>query len=414
MATQNIYQKIKGFIVLCLVYVANADIEVLKKHPYAFRDLVNLAFLMIGMATLVYALQYMALSSYTGSQTFGCIAAGLSAGIIFMLDRIVVGGDYETEGEILYLKEINGDKRQIQQLSLKRKWGMGLRVALGMSIAYAAATLCMPWVLNFEIKGYFNNKEIELNPEAYKQLQATYNEQNRLIRDKRLILDDLEVELADSRSQREVTRHTIFEDIRNLQVKRENSESNALFSNNCANAEYTGVANKECNSTGNIGRGYNYRYWRDQAKLLEIQVKKYSQQIAEKQSQIERSQEVLVQEVVQQRMAKVQLEIYELERALEPKLEEVKKHQILAGIRQRVVRQGPVAMNDAANSVKNNASEYTQNTLFLLKFWVILLELSVFIARFAGCGKDYALAQYKEKLLRNRRVFSSSPLAAVA
>lgn len=414
MTIEKIDKKNIGLWSYLCAFVANADIEVLKKHPYVRRDINNLALLMCGMGTLIFALQYLALSSYTGEQKFGLFAALLSAGIIFLLDRIVVGGDYDTEGKILYLEEKQANKRVIQQLKLKRTIGMGLRVSLGMAIAYAAVTLSMSGVLNYETEGYFDKMEIDQNPKPNMQLQTAYDEINQSLYDKKQSLKELEVELSNERIHQEDSRRRFTDDIRTLEVKRENSESKSLFAKNCANAERTGITNKACNSTGKTGTGKNFRYWRRQAELHEKQVEKFSQIIAEKQKHIEQLSANPAQSFIEQRIATIRQDIDKLNRDMESKLRQAKLLQKQIGSRVEIVRKGPIAVNDATIKVINAASDYTQHTLVLLKYWVMLLELCVFVARFAGCGKDYALALHKERLLRNRITVSPSTLAAIA
>ncbi|SEQ20380.1 hypothetical protein [Nitrosomonas ureae] len=397
-----------GFFDHIFAYIANADVEVLKKHPYLKKDIINLALLMIGMIAIIFSLQFMSLSSFTGNEKIGFIAATLSAGILFMLDRIVVGGDYETEGEILHLKEANGDKTVIQKLRLKRMFSLSLRVGLGVAIAYAAIFLAIPKILSFEVDGYFNKKALDLNSKANQQLQTVYDSHYQQLRDKQSLLDDLESERSTTINQQRVKQQSLGEDLRNLQAMHENMALQRGLSISCANVEKDGVINvnydQQCNSSGKPGEGKNYRYWLAQAAEYDSQVNRYSQLINEKRQEINELPDHFSQEVNQQTqyIEKIRKDIQDLENDFNTKLEDAKQQQFLVGSREAVVRTGVIAMSDSAGIVIGEANEYSQQALFLLKVWVMLLELSVFVARFSGAGRDYALALHRERIIRNR------------
>ncbi len=397
-----------GFFDHIFAFIANADTEVLKKNPYLKKDIVNLALLMIGMIAIIFSLQFMALSSFTGNEKIGFIAAGLSAGILFMLDRIVVGGDYDTEGEILHLKEANGDKIVIQKLKFKRLCSLSLRVGLGVAIAYAAIFLAIPKILSFEIDGYFNRKALDLNSKADQQLQTVYESHYQQLRDKKSLLDGLETERAKTINQQTAKQQTLGEDLRNLQATHEKLTLEMELSKTCANVEHNGIINvnndQQCNSSGKPGQGRNFRYWVSQATEYEKQVKRYVQLINEKKQEIRELPNQFAPEgnTQTEHIEKIRTAILDLENDFNTKLAEAKQQQFLIGSREEVVRNGVIAVSDTAGIVIDEANEFSQKALFLLKVWVMLLELSVFVARFSGAGRDYALALHRERILRNR------------
>lgn len=397
-----------GFFGHIFAFIANADTEVLKKYPYLKKDIVNIALLIMGMVAVIFALQFMALSSFTGDEKIGLIAALLSAGILFMLDRIVVGGDYDTEGEILHLEASNGDKRVIQKLKFKRVGSLSLRVGIGVTIAYAAIFLAIPKILSFEIDGYFNKKSLDLNSGANQQLQAAYDNHYQQLRDQKSLLNNLENELAQTINQQRVKQQSLSEDLRNLQAIHEKMALERGLAISCANVEKGGVTNvnydQQCNPSGKSGRGEKYYYWVAQAKEYDKQVKRYSQLIAQKRQEINQLPDHFAQENNQQtqHIKRVRKDIQALENEINSKLENAKQQQSLVGSRNEVVRNGVIAVSDAAEIVITDASKFSQHALFLLKLWVMLLELSVFVARFSGAGRDYALALHRERILRNR------------
>lgn len=397
-----------GFFGHIFAFIANADAEVLKKYPYLKKEIVNLALLMLGMVAVIFALQFMALSSFTGDEKIGLVAALLSAGILFMLDRIVVGGDYDTEGEILHLEESNGDKRVIRKLKFKRVCSLSLRVALGVTIAYAAIFLAIPKILSYEIDGYFNKKSHDLNLGANQQLQTVYDGHYQQLSDKQALLDDLENELAKTINQQRVKQQSLSEDLRDLQAMHEKMALKRGRSVSCANVEKSGVMNvnydQQCNSSGKPGEGANYRHWVAQAAEYDKQVKRYSQLIAQKRQEINQLPDHYAQENNQQTqyIERVRKDILALENDFNIRLEDAKHQQLLVGSRKEDVRNGVIAVSDAAEIVLTDASDFSLQALFLLKLWVMLLELSVFVARFSGAGRDYALALHRERVLRNR------------
>lgn len=397
-----------GFFGHIFAFIANADVEVLKKNPYLKKDIVNLALLMLGMVAVIFALQFMALSSFTGDEKIGLIAALLSAGILFMLDRIVVGGDYDTEGEILHLEESNGDKRIIQKLKFRRVGSLSLRVGIGVTIAYAAIFLAIPKILSFEIDGYFNKQYHELNSGANEQLQTVYDGHYQQLSDKQSLLDSLESELAKTKNQQRVKQQSLSEELRDLQAMHEEMSLKKGHSVSCANVEKSGVMNvnydQQCNSSGKPGKGANYRHWVAQAAEYDKQVKRYSQLIVQKRQEINQLPNHFDQENNQQTqyIERIRKDILALENEFNIKLEDAKHQQLLVGSRMEDVRNGVIAVSDAAEIVLTDASEFSLQALFLLKLWVMLLELSVFVARFSGAGRDYALALHRERVLRNR------------
>jgi uncharacterized protein (DUF697 family) len=405
---KTINQNRLGFFGHIFAFIANADVEVLKKHPYLKKDIVNLALLMLGMVAVIFALQFMALSSFTGDEKIGLIAASLSAGILFMLDRIVVGGDYDTEGEILHLKAANGEQKEIQKLKLRRVGSLSLRVGLGVTIAYAAIFLAIPQILSYEIDGYFNKKELELNSEANQQLQTVYDNHYQQLNDKKSLLADAESEQADTLNQQRVRQQSLAEDLRDLQIMHEKMALERGFAISCANVEEGAVINakydQKCNASRVRGRGEKYHYWVSQADEYDTQVKRYLQLIDEKRQEIRELPEYFAQEGNRQTQYIEQLkeDIFALENGMSSKLESEKGQQLLVGSRETDVRNGVIAVSDAAEVVITDASEFSQKALFLLKVWVLLLELSVFVARFSGAGRDYALALHRERVLRNR------------
>lgn len=385
-------------------FIANAYHEVLRKHPDTKRDIVNLAILMALMSTLFFTLQYMALSAYFDNNTFSVIGALISTGILVTLDRIVVGGDYDLEAEILHCEEEGGDPNKTRKLKQKRFLAMGLRAMLGISIAYCVTTLSLPAVLQYEIQGNFNEQDSSSNREANQQLQDIEAKHRVLIDEKNAVYKNLEATLDSAVSQQEAAHSALSEDVRSLQAKLEETKAEAFHAETCANTELSGVAaNSKCNPSKTPGPGRNFHYWTNQANLLDDQVEQYERLLAEKKKQLQQSTTVPPRDDIKQRMATVKAEIETLQNTLVSHLEEAKGLQSKIGFRNSTVRHGPIATNDSAGMVMDRATNYTQHILILLKAWFILLEMSIFIARFSNCGKEYALANYRENLERRQK-----------
>ena len=163
------------------------------------------------------------------------------------------------------------------------------------------------------------------------------------------------------------------------------------------------AANADCNPTGVPGEGGNYIYWTDQAALLEQQAEQYKHLLLEKQKQLQQPSATPSRDNIAQRMSTVNSEIVNLRNELAIELEKAKKMQLENGSRRKVVKHGPIATSIATGKVITEASQYAQHSLMLLKAWFVLLEMSIFIARFSNAGKEYALALYRQQLERKHR-----------
>ncbi len=397
--------------------ITNADYEVITKNRHTLRGIQSTGLLLLGLMCTLFGLQFMALSTFTGDNNFSLIAAGLSVLILIILDRIVIDSDCQDEGRIEYLIETHPQSTKIPELKKKRNMKMLVRVFIGVTIAYIAATLSVPKLLQYEINASIAATEAEINADAIARVSDYHRRQVDMISSIDNQIASIESELVASRLRDSEHRSHLIGDIRGLQEERRALREKVAFAENCAQAEIAGRDVAGCNYSGEKGPGENYSYWMSQASANNKLVENLTTAINESESKLSKSAELMEQSRLKARVAELREEQQRIRSSISSDTDNMKENMKQTGEYQALAIYGPVANSIQYDKVMMKASPTAHHSLLLIKVWVMVLELAVFAAKLCGSTKDYSLALYRESLRRRaeakrEHVYQNLSLAA--
>ena len=383
--------------------LTNADYEVVQKNRHVLRGLQSTGLLLLGLMCTLFGLQYLALSTFTqGDHQFSLVAASLSVVILIILDRTVLDSDSRDEGQIEYLLEIQPKSPEISELKKKRAYKMVIRVGLGVTIAYIAATLSMAAFLQPEVQAEKNAMEAIANPATVEQARKLHGEQRQLIAGYDKQIAELEREVDASWGRERDARNALMRDVRTLRKDRENMQSESAFAQTCRDAEEAGRVVQGCRNTGKPGKGEIYHFWGKRMSTIGKQIEAKSLLIKEKQAEIVNSPEQITVTQVQERLTALRAEKGRKIADLPAELKRIEEEKKIANDHNSIPG-GLVNDSIAVENVLAKAGDTANRNLLLFKIWIMTLELAIFAAKLCGSTKDYSLALYRESLRRHKR-----------
>lgn len=382
--------------------LTNADFEVVKNNPHTLRGLQSTGLLLVGLACTLFGLQYLALSTFTGDQKFSATAASISVLVLIILDRTVLDSDSRDEGRIEHLLDTQEDSSEVADLKKKRASKMLVRVAIGITIAFIAATLSMPNFLKPEISAHLAAKEAELNKESIGEMNAERSRMMDMIYEIDNEIAAARQGLAESQSRESQNRAALNDDITELQSQRQALQSDKAFAENCREAENSGRIEPGCRNTGEPGRGKIYWFWDKKAGTTVTQIDNLNDLISEKRAEINTSAERITQTQIRERIEDLRTRKADVRQDMESLTKGVIGAKKQTGEWVVLKEEGVLKTGDTMEAVLNNATKTAHFNLFLFKLWVMVLELAIFAAKLCGSTKEYSLALYRATRLRRQ------------
>ncbi|MGQ8365470.1 hypothetical protein [Glaciecola sp. 1036] len=376
--------------------LTNSDYSVVRKHPHTLRGLQNVGLLLIGLMCTLFGLQYMALSSFTGDYTFSLVAATLSVFVLIVLDRTVLDSHSHDEGRKEHLLETDPKSLEIDKIKKKIASTMVVRIGIGVTIAYIAATLSMSDLLGYEVGIERKALEAELNAASVDKMNYFRDEQYAIAATIEQQIESIEGELTLARAKEGDLRSQLVADVRKLQKEREQLQADQAFAQQCQAAELAGRIERDCRNTGRAGRGEIYVFWGKKKTAIETLIGQKTTLIAEKQGEIAESPERLTQSQSLLRLSELRAKRQGILENTESEIERMKSQFAASGEWQPVADGGVMAIGDLIERIFEKSSDTAVMNLFLLKLWVMVLELALFAAKLCGTTKEYSLALYRE------------------
>lgn len=155
-----------------LLRVAGADRRLVIKTPEDIPVLRGLGFQLVGVFFVYFTLQSIALSTITGRPEFAVPFALLCSSLLLALDRALIAGDARVEGEYLWKKSEGHNDAVLRSLMAIRLGRLFLRLALGISISFIVVFLATPGMFGPEIRDAIESRCETARAPIYREVEA--------------------------------------------------------------------------------------------------------------------------------------------------------------------------------------------------------------------------------------------------